>query len=133
MTAAKAQPRSPIDVAGMKRRISISPPDEPTGTWAWADIVGRLEEVRRNPKKEIDKARARLAAWAGRLETPGAPLRLALDMPTGKAPIGGLPRDLTKIKIPALESLTHDDDFFASVSGRGFHEGLLDQLRELYP
>ena len=48
------------------------------------------------------------ARWAGRLDDREAPLRLALDMPTGLAPIGGLPKDLNELVIPPLQSLTHD-------------------------
>ena len=33
--------------------------------WAWQDVVDRMEEVRADPKGEIEKAQAGLAAWAG--------------------------------------------------------------------
>ena len=60
------------------------------------------------------------------------PLRLALDMPTGLGPVGGLPHDLGDVVIPELESLTHDQPWLDSVVGRGFHGGLLDDLRRYY-
>jgi hypothetical protein len=61
-----------------------------------------------------------------------APLRLALDMPTGLAPVGGLPKDLTQVVVPPLQSLTHDADWLASLPGRGFHGGVLDGLASYY-
>ncbi len=68
----------------------------------------------------------------GTIPSAKQPLRLALDMPTGVAPVGGLPHDLTEVVIPPLESLTHDAAWLASVVGRGFHGGLLDDLARYY-
>ena len=31
-----------------------------------------------------------------------------------------------------LQSITHDTVWFASINGRGFHGGLLDELRKFY-
>jgi len=53
-------------------------------------------------------------------------------MPMGRVPIGGLPKDLAQISVPALQELFHDDAFFNSVAGRGFHGGLLDGLADFY-
>jgi 5-methylthioadenosine/S-adenosylhomocysteine deaminase len=70
--------------------------------------------------------------WAGRLDDPDAPLRLALDMPTGLAPIGGLPKNLDDLVVPPLQSLTHDQEWLGSLSGRGFHNDLLVGLAAYY-
>jgi hypothetical protein len=72
------------------------------------------------------------ARWAGRLDDREAPLRLALDMPTGLAPVGGLAKDLDELVIPPLQSLTHDQEWLDSLAGRGFHSGILDGLSEYY-
>jgi hypothetical protein len=53
-------------------------------------------------------------------------------MPSGRVPIGGLPKDLSKIRVPELQELAHDDAFFASIAGRGFHGGLLEGLADFY-
>ena len=67
---------------------------------------------RQNPKKEIDGARAR--AHAGAVGARSRPsLRLALDMPTGLVPIGGLPKDLAQIVVPPIQPLEHDAAFFS--------------------
>ena len=72
------------------------------------------------------------AAGPGELDDVEAPLRLALDMPTGLAPVGGLPKDLDQIDVPPLQSLTHDADWLDSLPGRGFHGGVLDGLAWYY-
>lgn len=53
-------------------------------------------------------------------------------MPTGVAPVGGLPQDLTQIHVPPLDSLTHDAAFLAGLTGRGFHDHVLDKLADYY-
>jgi cytosine/adenosine deaminase-related metal-dependent hydrolase len=133
MAAADAAPVTPITVAGRQRHVSLSRPEDPASAWPWEEVLDRIEEVRADPKKHILAAQARLAAWAGRLDQPDAPLRLALDMPTGIAPVGGLPKDLTQVVVPPLQSLTHDQDWLDSLAGRGFHGGLLDALADYYP
>ena len=82
-------------------------------------------------------ARSRNGAGNGGAESPESaasrvPLRLALDMPTGLTPLGGLPKRLDDIKVPALAGLTHDGDFLESIVGRGYHGGLLDDLAGFY-
>jgi hypothetical protein len=133
MAAAGATPVTPITVDGRPRHLSLSKPDDPAAAWPWQQVLDRMEEVRADPKRHILAAQARLAAWAGRLDQADAPLRLALDMPTGIAPVGGLPKDLTQVVVPPLQSLTHDQDWLDSLSGRGFHGGLLDALADYYP
>lgn len=132
MTEAKADPVTPITVAGQDRRLALTQADDPEQGWIWQDVVDRMEEVRADPVKEIREAQRALAAFAGRLDDPDAPLRLALDMPTGLAPVGGLPKDLTDVVIPPLQSLSHDAEWLDSIAGRGFHDGVLDDLAGYY-
>jgi 5-methylthioadenosine/S-adenosylhomocysteine deaminase len=132
MTAAGATQVTPVVVAGEDRQLSLSRSDDTSTGWAWQDVVDRIEQVRADPKGEIEKAQARAAAWAGRMDQREAPLRLALDMPTGLAPVGGLPKDLTDVVVPPLQSLSHDQDWLDSLPGRGFHGGVLDGLASYY-
>ncbi len=75
----------------------------------------------------------RRRAYAGTLDAPDAPLELALDMPTGGLPFAGdVSAHAAQIVIPELPSLVHDQAFFTSIAGRGFHGGLLDRLAEFY-
>jgi 5-methylthioadenosine/S-adenosylhomocysteine deaminase len=121
-----------LTVAGRRMHISLSQPSNPTLAWQWPEVIERIEEVRAHPKREVEAANAMYARWAGRLDDREAPLRLALDMPTGLAPIGGLPKDLDDLVVPPLQSLTHDEEWLGSVMGRGFHSGVLDGLGEYY-
>jgi 5-methylthioadenosine/S-adenosylhomocysteine deaminase len=132
MSAAGADQVTPLEVAGQQRQLSLSRSDDPSTAWKWQDVVDRIEEVRADPKGQIQNAQARLAAWAGRMDQREAPLRLALDMPTGLAPVGGLPKDLSQVVVPPLQSLSHDADWLASLPGRGFHGGVLDGLASYY-
>jgi 5-methylthioadenosine/S-adenosylhomocysteine deaminase len=121
-----------LTVGGRAMQLSLGQPSDLTKAWEWAEITDRMEEVRAHPKREVEAANAMYARWAGRLDDREAPLRLALDMPTGLAPIGGLPKDLNDLLIPPLESLTHDQAWLDSVVGRGFHSGVLDGLADYY-
>jgi len=132
MTAAGATPTTEVVVGTEKRLASLTRPQDTTKGWEWEDVVTRLEKVRANPKRAIQKAQTALAAWAGRLDDAAAPLRLALDMPTGVAPVGGLPKDLDQVAVPPLEGLVHDDAWVKQVKSAGFHGGLLDDLDRWY-
>ncbi|HVF05159.1 MAG TPA: hypothetical protein VNA20_09980 [Frankiaceae bacterium] len=133
MKAAGAKPTTTVRVAGEQRALALTQPDDPAAVLKWGDVVDRLNEVRKHPKREIENAQATLAAWAGRLDADDAPLRLALDMPTGASPVGGLPKDLDDVTVPPLETLAHDRAWLDAVSGGGFHGGLLDDLARWYP
>jgi 5-methylthioadenosine/S-adenosylhomocysteine deaminase len=132
LAAAGAQAPSTVEVAGEQRALALDRPDDPTATWPWEEVIARLEQVRKDPKREIEAARALLAAWAGRLDHRDAPLRLALDMPTGIGPVAGLPKDLGQIKVPELDGLAHDDRFVAALPNQGFHDGVLNRLADFY-
>jgi 5-methylthioadenosine/S-adenosylhomocysteine deaminase len=121
-----------LTVGGRPMHLSLGQPSDTTQAWDWAEVIARMEEVRAHPKREVEAANAMYARWAGRLDDGDAPLRLALDMPTGLAPIGGLPKDLNELVIPPLQSLTHDEQWLDSVVGRGFHSGVLDGLADFY-
>jgi hypothetical protein len=47
-------------------------------------------------------------------------------------PIGGLPKDLSKIVVPPIQPIAHDKDFFTAVKGGGFHGGRLSELAAFY-
>jgi 5-methylthioadenosine/S-adenosylhomocysteine deaminase len=133
MAKAGQEATSTVEVAGLQRALALTRSDDAGTPWSWAEVLDRLEEVRADPKGEIERARDALAPWAGRLHDLDAPLRLALDMPSGIGPVGGLPKDLAQIQIPPLDGLAHDDRFLAALPNRGFHGGVLDRLAEFYP
>ena len=132
-----------LSVDGEERAMVLTRPDDSGATWEWDDVVARLEVVRKNPEREIQKGRtkqdaAMAAVYLARSRNghggplPRTPLRLALDMPTGLTPMGGLPKRLDDIKVPALAGLSHDSAFLDSIPGRGYHGGVLDDLARFY-
>ncbi len=152
MAAAGSTVTTSLTVDGEARAMLLPRPGDPAGAWEWHDLMARLEEVRANPKRAIEKgrvkqdaataasylARSRNGGWPqsptsqSRTLLPPTPLRLALDMPTGLAPLGGLPKTLSEIVVPPLAGLSHDSDFLDSIVGRGYHGGLLDDLAGFY-
>lgn len=132
MTSAGAGETTTVRVAGEARRLALRRSDEPDVAWGWDEVIEQLEAVRADPKREIERARGRIAASTSAFGDVDAPLRLALDMPTGLAPVGGLPKDLGAIRIPPLDRLDHDGGWAKSLHGRAFHGGVLDPLVEFY-
>jgi 5-methylthioadenosine/S-adenosylhomocysteine deaminase len=133
MTTAGLAKSSPITVRGRKRRFAILDPLNPDAAWSWKDIKSRLEAVRKDPETALTRAEGRRRAYAGPVDAAEAPLELVLDMPTGGLPMAGSMLDhAAEIVIPPLPSLVHDAAFFRAIHGRGFHEGLLDGLKEFY-
>lgn len=130
MGQARPTQTSVLGVNGESRRLALTRLATPGASWTFDDIFRRLEVVRADPKTEIERARG--LAFAALRTGSAPPLRLALDMPTGRVPIGGLPKDLATINIPPIQTLAHDGAFFASIRGRGFHGGLLDGLAAFY-
>ncbi len=133
MADAGAGPTTAVTVGERTMRLALRQPSAPTEAWAWDDVLGRLEEVRANPKREVESALQGYALSARTRPDDGEPpFRLALDMPTGLSPVGGLPKDLGDLVIPPLESLTHDAAWLGAVAVHPFHEGVLDGLDRYY-
>jgi hypothetical protein len=130
MDKAKATTVSELTVAGESRVLSMSRFDARGEAWSFQEVLHRMEQVRADPRGEIERAQARAYAGALRGDPPG--LRLALDMPTGQVPIGGLPKDLSTIVVPPIQPIAHDKDFFTAVKGGGFHGGRLSELAAFY-
>lgn len=130
MSRAGAAQTSELTVGDQSRRLALTQFNAGNQPWSFGDVLKRLEEVRADPKAAIEQARNLAFAAIRSGAAPG--LRLALDMPTGRVPVGGLPKDLATINVPPIQPLAHDAAFFASISGRGFHGGLLDGLADFY-
>jgi cytosine/adenosine deaminase-related metal-dependent hydrolase len=137
MTAAGASNTTAITVGGEHRRLALTRPvaqgNSPEGApWTWSSVTARINAVRKDPAAAVRAAQNAMAPWAGRIDEAEAPLRLALDMPTGLAPVGGLPKDLGAIVVPPLPSLTHDAAWLRAVAANPFHGGVLDALADYY-
>jgi 5-methylthioadenosine/S-adenosylhomocysteine deaminase len=124
---------SRIKVAGKDKRFAIPNPKKPDEWWSWKAITDALDAVRKNPASALENANAMRSAWAGSMDEDDAPLELVLDMPSGELPMAGdLKKHAKDIVIPPLPSLQHDDAFFESITGRGFHGTTLDGLAPFY-
>ena len=132
MSSSPSGPLTALDVGSRQMRLGLTQPRDPTRAWAWQEVLDRMEEVRAHPRREVEAAQQAYASASRRLDDTDRPLRLALDMPTGLSPVGGLPKDLSDLVVPPLATLTHDAPWLDSVAGRGFHGGVLDGLDGYY-
>jgi hypothetical protein len=121
MQAAGAEAAEPIPQAGRGHRISLAGDHAPL---TWSGVVESLEAVRADPGAAI--------AHADRSRALGEdPFELVPDMPEGAAERG---LDLANVKMPPLDTLHHDDAFFAALTRTRapILDGLLDGLRDYY-
>ena len=123
--AGPGAPRRPgpgVDVAGRD-----GPPRRRTGVGrhgaAPGPAAGRAGQGRAAEKVDVAVG-----------DPPGTPaISAALDMPgAGSQESGGPPPAGRTVTIPPIEPLYHDRRWLASIPGRGFHAGALDDLREFY-
>jgi hypothetical protein len=117
MSAAGATGANAITVAGESRSVVVRMPGRKDATLSWRQVRGKLQAVRGDPIAAWNTSVDALAAWGGALDDPDAPLALYGDMPEGDLGILGAagvpPADL---RIPPLDSLEHDTDFFTAVT-----------------
>jgi cytosine/adenosine deaminase-related metal-dependent hydrolase len=139
MRAAGAVHTTAVPMGSASRRVSLVRPDDPSATWTWTDVVDRLEKARRSAARTPPRG-----ASAGRGvghprratrsfdPTGTAPMAVRLDMPGGPQEGAGPPPRGKTVKVPPIEPLHHDRRWVASITGRGFHGGVLDGLRRWY-
>jgi 5-methylthioadenosine/S-adenosylhomocysteine deaminase len=66
-------------------------------------------------------------------DPPGTPpLAATPDMPGGPQQAAGPPPPGRTVTIPPIQPLAHDRKWLASIKGRGFHNGALDDLVRFY-
>jgi hypothetical protein len=127
--------------SGETRRVHLVRPDDPERAWTWTDVVKRLDAVRADAAVVPPSGPAAGRRGPGsrparppRGDPPGAPpLEVSLDMPGGgSTPTGGPPPKGRTVDIPPLEPLHHDQRWFTTIPGRGFHTGVLDGLRRAF-
>jgi 5-methylthioadenosine/S-adenosylhomocysteine deaminase len=127
MKAAGAVGADAITVAGQQRAVVVQRPGATDAKLDWKGVTAALNAVRKDPAKAWQQSLDALAAWGGALDEPEAPLALFGDMPEGDleaiAGAGEIPVDL---KIPALDSLSHDKAFKAAL-----HRAAPDALKPL--
>jgi hypothetical protein len=121
MAAGAAVDPEPIDVGGVRRAISLRDARIEDADMSWPEVLAALEHVR------VDAVGAQAAAVA-RAGGADAHLRMVPDKPWDDPAVAGPPVDLSA-RIGPLDSLVHDDAFFAAVDRAVIHGGRLSGLR----
>jgi 5-methylthioadenosine/S-adenosylhomocysteine deaminase len=121
MRGAHAEASEPIPQAGRGRAISLAGAKE---VMSWRKVVESLEAVRADPQAALhhaDRARA----------SGEEPFELEPDMPEGRLERAA---DMSKVKMPPLDTLRHDAAFFRALKPdkAPILGGLLDGLSDYY-
>jgi cytosine/adenosine deaminase-related metal-dependent hydrolase len=122
MQAAAAVAPEPIDVGGLERVISLRDDRIEDADMSWPEVVAALEHVR------ADAVGAREAAIE-RAGGAGAHLQMVPDKPWDNPMAGGPVIDLAAAQIGPLDTLVHDDAYFAAIDRAVIHGGQLSGLR----
>jgi 5-methylthioadenosine/S-adenosylhomocysteine deaminase len=122
MQAAAAVDPGPIDVGGLDRVISMRDARIEDADMSWPEVLAALEHVR------SDAVAAQAAAIA-RAGGPDAHLKMIPDKPWDNPAEGGPAVDLAGAQIGPLDSLVHDDAYFAAIDRAVIHGGRLSGLR----
>jgi hypothetical protein len=120
MAAAGADRAEPVRIAGRRRMVDLVDPVAGDADLGYADVVARLDAARRDP----------FAASQATQRRGAAEVRVELDMPWDEA--DRAPLDLRQVHIGPIDSLAHDDAFFAAIDRNPLHGGRLDGVRSYY-
>jgi 5-methylthioadenosine/S-adenosylhomocysteine deaminase len=124
MKAAGAKRAEPIRIGRLRRSIVLIYPGIPDADMGWAAVLADIAEAKRDPVKrylEIEKLN----------EVGKPPPWLQTDKPWDSPAITGEPVPVT-VRIPPLDPLVHDRDYFTAVERSPLHGGLLEHLRDYY-
>lgn len=125
MSATGATLAEPITVGRHKRAIKLVYPDVKDADMSWAEALADLAEAIEDPLArylKIEKFHAE-----GRKPPPW----IKTDKPWDDPDVTGKPVPID-VRIPPLDSLTHDAAYFRAVKKAKLHGGLLDGVRDYY-
>jgi cytosine/adenosine deaminase-related metal-dependent hydrolase len=133
MSAAGAVNTTSVRIGSVSRRLTLVRPDDTTKTWAWSDVLARLDAVRasaaQDPPAGPGASRRAVAARGTSADPPGTPpIVIDLDMPGGPQAVAGPPPKGQLVEIPAIEAIYHNAAWLSTIHGRGFHGNALDGL-----
>jgi imidazolonepropionase-like amidohydrolase len=112
----------PIRVGGHDRAIVLIYPEVPEADMTWKQVIDTLEAVRADPTR----AHQRLTAAREQGEEP---VILLPDKPWEPTELLATPAE---IKIPPLDTLTTDKQYFEAIKKSPIHGGTLNGLEEYY-
>jgi cytosine/adenosine deaminase-related metal-dependent hydrolase len=125
MAGAAAVAPEPISVGGMERVVSLRDERIEDADMSWPEVLGALEHVR-------DDAVGAQEAAIGRAGGEDALLRMVPDKPWDNPAADGPAVDLAAARIGPLDSLVHDDAYFAAIDRAVIHGGRLSGLRRYW-
>jgi 5-methylthioadenosine/S-adenosylhomocysteine deaminase len=130
MKATGADHAEPIKVGRLRRAIQLIYPDVPEADMSWQAVLKDLADAIADPLGRYFE----LEKQHGNPENEKKPLWLMADKPWDDPKATGeevkiLPQD---VKIPPLDSLTHDSAYFKAIAVSPLHGGLLDGVRDYY-
>ena len=127
---------------GLSRHTVLTHPEdkdkevEDRRRWYFKNVLEALDAVVEDPRSSVDLLSAPTATSDPVAATRAGPavdrLQIELDMPGEFGQAAGKPPDNAEVTVPAIESLRHDRRWRASLTDRGFHNGLLDGLDQFY-
>jgi cytosine/adenosine deaminase-related metal-dependent hydrolase len=129
---ARAAGVSAVPIGEHRRRVVITEPDDPDRKWFFSRVLDNLRTVRRDPQATLDAPLASRETHLRPGPAAGDLLQLSLDMPGGPNITAGPPPPGVEVEIAPIPSLHHDRTWLRSITGRGFHRGVLDRLAEYY-
>jgi hypothetical protein len=123
MQAAGATDAESIQVGRQRRSIVLVYPGYPQADMTWKQVTGELASARADPRRHEQQ---RDGARPG-----GTEVRIQPEKPwDAKVKIAG--PTLENVALPEPDPLTHNPAFFDNVKKRGFHGGILDDLKAYY-
>lgn len=124
MEAAGAQHAEPIALGGEQRSIVLIYPGVPEADMGWAEVLADIAQATSDPT-------ARYLQIEHLHKQGKPPPWLMTDKPWDDPSHTGKAVPVT-VKIPPLDSLTHDAAYFEAVKASPIHGGLLDYVQSYY-
>ena len=132
MKAAGKPTTTSMRVGSTSRHFVLRDPADPAKHWKWSTVISALRAVQADPVAAIEQGLAIEAIEADPTMMNTGTLILESDMPGGPNSVAGPPPPGTTFDAPPLPSLIHDKAWFSAVRGKGFHNGVLDNLDQLF-
>jgi hypothetical protein len=130
MKAMGAQHAEPIRLGRLRRSIQLIYDDVPEADMGWQAVLDDIAAATKDPLGRYFE----LEKQHGNPDPTKQPLWLMTDKPWDNPKITGRPVKILPqvVRIPPLDSLVHDKQYFDAVEASPLHGGLLDGVRDYY-